>query len=219
MTCALLCGCGKDAAFVGWGPPADGDCAPRYRVRSTLGASHTIWFEKRSTARANTRFVWEGRASLRTLDGRQVSRTIWSTPIAFGPASPDTPCRAQPVDPVESMLAVGWPTLPGRRARVGDSWPGRKPEGICNALACESRECVADPWTHRLEDLEFGPDGERIASVSSEFAGHGTATARIDLTAGRLLSAEASLVPPARPGADEPPAAWSLRVKFLGCAG
>lgn len=221
--CGLLLGCTGDSPRLAWGPLATEQCSPRYRVTSSVGPAREVRFAPPRRHPSGTDQVRAGAieavATLRTSDGRKVQRRVWSTPIGPGPASPDTPCRTRPVDPIESMIAVGWPTLPGGRVHVGEGWQGRKPEGICNALACETRDCVAEPWTHRLEGVDRGPDGGPIAVVSTDFGGHGSATARVDLTKSRLVSADATLSPPRRPGADETPAAWSLRVEFVGCAG
>jgi len=158
------------------------------------------------------------RARMRSGDGRRVTRRVWSTPVAWGPASPDAPCRTSPVDPLEHALAVGWPSLPDASVAVGDTWVGRKAGGICNALAAADGEATAGTWTHRLVALHAS-GGVLVAEVETEFAGAGTATARIDVGAGRLLEARVRLEPPARPGRDdvERPAPWVTTVKFERC--
>ena len=134
----------------------------------------------------------------------------WATSATLvGPASPDAACYERTWDPIEDALALGWPLLPGRRARVGEVWRGARVEGRCNRAACIDPEtrgggkkahhmpCATMSWRERLVGLyELG--GATVAQIAGFWSdgqelGVGIWTERaalVDVDTGRLLRAE-----------------------------
>lgn len=141
--------------------------------------------------------------------GRELLREWAASASLVGPASPDAACYERTWDPVEDALALGWPQLPARRARVGEAWRGARVEGRCNRAACvdpetrgggakaHERPCATMSWRERLVGLhELG--GRTVAQIASFWSdGHPLdvgiwteRTALVDTDSGRLLRAE-----------------------------
>jgi hypothetical protein len=120
-----------------------------------------------------------------------------------GPAAPDFACRRRSWDPIEDALALGWPSLPGARVRVGEAWIGASVEGRCHETVCANehgkfehdRRCRARPWHEQLA----GADDGVAVTVSDWDDGHvldqaGISTSRTSLIHdGRPLWVSASV--------------------------
>ncbi|WAS94657.1 hypothetical protein [Nannocystis punicea] len=115
--------------------------------------------------------------------GRELLREWAASAELVGPASPDAACYERTWDPVEDALALAFPQLPGRRARVGEVWRGARVEGRCNRSSCvdpdsgaggaaaHERPCATMSWRERLDGVYTlaGPGGE--ATTVAQIAG------------------------------------------------
>jgi hypothetical protein len=96
---------------------------------------------------------------------------VWSA-TEIGPAAPDFACRRRSWDPIEDALALGWPSLPGARVRVGAAWIGASVEGRCHETVCANeqgkfehdRRCRARPWHEQLAGA-----GDGVALILSSW--------------------------------------------------
>jgi hypothetical protein len=115
---------------------------------------------------------------------------VWSA-SEVGPAAPDFACRRRSWDPIEDALALGWPSLPNARVRVGDAWIGASVEGRCHETVCaneqgkfeQDRRCRARPWHEQL-----GGAGDGVALILSSWDdGHELDQAGISTTRTSLI--------------------------------
>lgn len=219
-------------APLAWQPP-DASCPLAYRVRidetfppglaeflhsqeehseAVLVLGHGVLAKKTwSTGPAPRDEAFVGQLAYRgpKTGGRELLRE-WSASAALvGPASPDAACYERTWDPVEDALSLGWPQLPARRARVGETWTGARVEGRCDRAACIDPEtrgggakahhmpCTTMSWRERLVGV-YALGDALVAQISS-FWSDGQAldvgiwterTALVDTDTGRLLRAE-----------------------------
>ncbi|PRQ01314.1 hypothetical protein ENSA5_26850 [Enhygromyxa salina] len=184
------------------------DCVEVYRVRvdehfrdasvaTFVGRDeeHSTWLlalAPRAGGRARGLAAVEGLLiSLSSPDEHERRRQLWWSASAIGPAAPDFACRRRSWDPLEDALALGWPALPGRSARVGEAWQGAAVEGRCHETTCvddqgrfpHDRPCRARAWREQLAGA-----GEGLALIRSDWDdGHDPERPEIGILTSREL--------------------------------
>ncbi len=93
-----------------------------------------------------------------------LERDVVIAPTTVGPAAADLACRRRTWDPLEDVLALGWPRLPDHPVRPGDAWQGHPVGGRCHETPCldDAAEigeapCRARPWRERFAGVLLGP--------------------------------------------------------------
>lgn len=171
------------SAELRWRPP--GECVEVYRVR--IDEQYRDAMVARFVGREEEHSSWllalghRGQQRLGVLvredaavpeDERERERELVWSAGEVGPAAPDLACRRRSWDPIEDALALGWPSLPGARVRVGESWIGASVEGRCHETVCANeqgqfehdRRCRASPWHEQLAGA-----GEGVAVILSSW--------------------------------------------------
>jgi hypothetical protein len=190
------------AEALSWRPP--GECVEVYRLRidehhrdqsvavfSGRNEEHATYHLALAADRA--RSSGSGLAAVVGLlisnDEEPWVRELWWSPTAVGPNAPDFACRRRSWDPLEDALALGWPRLPGARARVGERWQGAAVEGRCHETVCLDPDgsfghtvpCRAPAWTERLAGAEAD-----LALILGEWSdGHDPARPEIGILTSR----------------------------------
>jgi hypothetical protein len=173
----------SDSALLSWRAP---DCPQVYRVEvdethaapdvaTYLGREaerSTSWLalapdDERDDFERSVEWTWIGRDD----EAPRVLRRSGEMSAEFaGPGAPDAACRPFGWDRIEDAIALGWPRLPGRRVRPGDTWAGATIQGKCNHTACVTAQgrtsadepCTVGPWRATMAAL-----GDAAGGVSA----------------------------------------------------